>query len=190
MTSEPVDRLAGALGSGADLLTQVGPQDWARATPCPGWTVAEVVHHVAQGNRIFTASLTGGPQPDPDGDTPYADPERDYRESAAVLVDAFGQPGALDQTVTLPIGPLPATAALNLRIVEVLVHGWDVATAMEVSPPFDHQLAEQALTFTREMLAALPPSALPHRPFGPPQPVPDHAPALDRLVGLLGRRPT
>lgn len=48
-------------------------------------------------------------------------------------------------------------------------------------------MAEQELAFTRRQIAELPPAAVSRRPFAPPQPVPDDAPAIDRLVACLGR---
>jgi hypothetical protein len=49
---------------------------------------------------------------------------------------------------------------------------------------FPEGLAEQELAFSRSKLGDVPPG---RTPFGPPQPVSDAAPAIDRLVALLGR---
>jgi uncharacterized protein (TIGR03086 family) len=86
--------------------------------------------------------------------------------------------------VTLPIGDIPATAARDLRVTEVLVHGWDLAqaTGQDLSAP--ERAVQRALVFSREFVHRIPPG---RQPFAPSQDVPEDAPALDRLVALLGR---
>jgi uncharacterized protein (TIGR03086 family) len=73
---------------------------------------------------------------------------------------------------------------VHLRTVETLVHGWDLARAVGRPAPFPEELAEGELAFSRDLLDRLPAG---RTPFGPPQPVADDAPALDRLAALLGR---
>lgn len=102
------------------------------------------------------------------------------------LQAAFAQPGVLEKVVTVPIGAVPGVVALHLRIAESLVHGWDLAQATgQPTDGLPDDLAEQELEFSRRRLPDLPPD---RRPFAPVQPVSDDAPALDRLVALLGRR--
>ena len=96
----------------------------------------------------------------------------------------FGRPGVLEETFPMPIGTMPGTAVLHLRLTETLVHGWDLARALGRPAPFPDDLAEQALEFSRAALGNLPPGRM---PFAPPKPVPDDAPAIDRLAALLGR---
>ena len=43
----------------AGLLDGLGAADWQRATPCEGWTVADVVFHLAQTDELALASLQG-----------------------------------------------------------------------------------------------------------------------------------
>lgn len=82
---------------------------------------------------------------------------------------------------------LSAAVALHLRITELLVHGWDLARATDQVVTFPEDLAGQELAFTRVALADIPPG---RRPFAPPEPVADDAPAIDRLAACLGRTVT
>jgi hypothetical protein len=50
---------------------------------------------------------------------------------------------------------------------------------------FPEDVAEQELQFSRGAISQIPPG---RTPFGPSQPVPEDAPAIDRLAGLLGRQ--
>jgi uncharacterized protein (TIGR03086 family) len=75
---------------------------------------------------------------------------------------------------------------VHVRTVETLVHGWDLARATSRQMPFPDELADQELTFSRDLLGHLPEG---RQPFGPSRPVAADAPAIDRLAALLGRAP-
>jgi uncharacterized protein (TIGR03086 family) len=191
MTVHPVDQLAGALDVAEDLVAGVPDDRWDAPTPCADWTVRDLVNHLVGGNLLFAGVLGGEPTPsleelgrgqgvDRLGDDPVAA----FRVAADTLLAAFRQPGALEQVVTVPVGTVPGIGALHLRLVETLVHGWDLARATGRPPGFPEALAEQELAFSRAKLADVPPG---RTPFAPPQPAPDDAPALDRLAALLGR---
>jgi uncharacterized protein (TIGR03086 family) len=196
MTTDPVDQLRVAIDATGLLISAVRDDQWAAPTPCPEWTVRDLVGHMVTSNYAFVRIL-GGTAPEPPARTvPEApggaadSPQQDaglvdaYRDSAAALVGAFRQPGVLDRVHAVPIGPLPGIAALHLRITEVLVHGWDLARATGQDAVFPEDLAEQELAFSRSKLGDIPAG---RTPFAPPQPVPGDAPAIDRLVALLGR---
>ncbi len=163
---------------------------WAQDTPCPGWTVRDLVNHLVAGDLLFTALLSGAPPRSPDellsgGDDRLGDdPVAAHRSASDGLLAAFRRPGVTEQVLQVPIGPVPGTVALHLRITETLVHGWDLAHATGQAVPFADDLAEQELAFTVAKLSDLPPG---RRPFGPPQPLSEQAPAVDRLAACLGR---
>lgn len=188
MASSPVEHLARAQEDTALLVAGVRDDQWDAPTPCAEWTVRDLVGHMVGGELVFGAVLRGdatspmdAPRPaDPLGD----DPAAAYRAAAGALLTEFRRPGALEQTFTLPIGPAPGAAAAHLRLVETLVHGWDLARATGQPLRFPADIAEQALAFTRARLSDVPPG---RSPFAPPQPVPDDAPAIDRLAAALGR---
>lgn len=182
----PADQLPTALDVTGRLIASVTSTQWDAPTPCPDWTVRDLVGHLVTGNFQF-ASAVGGQSPYVVADSRPDDDDLlpAWRDSASALVGAFGQPGALDRIVTVPFGTVPGIIALHLRITEVLVHGWDVARATGQAAAFPEDLAEQELAFSRGKLADIPPD---RRPFAPPQPVRDDAPAIDRLAACLGRR--
>lgn len=192
MTAGPVDQLAEAMDITEQLLAGVREDQWLYATPCSEWTVRELVDHVVGGNRLFARILTGQPMPPPQelgrrqgldqlGEAPVAA----YRTSTDELLTAYRQPGVLEQMFAVPIGTVPGIATLQLRLTEVLTHGWDLAQATGQPASYPDELAEQALAFSRRSLGQLPPG---RTPFGTPQPVADDARPLDQLVALLGRQ--
>jgi uncharacterized protein (TIGR03086 family) len=194
MTAAPIDQLAAALDGAEPIIAAVGPDEWELPTPCSEWTVRDVVNHLVGGNLLFTRVLGGEPLPPREeliaasrADRLGDDPVGAFRDSAAAVLAAFGSDGALTRTVTVPAGTVPGSAALQLRIVEALVHGWDVAGATGRQAAFPDALVQQALDFTRAQLGRLGTAPAGRGPFAPPQPVADDAPALDRLAALLGR---
>ena len=82
---------------------------------------------------------------------------------------------------------MAAPAIAELRTIECLAHGWDVARATGRRLEVDDAVAERAVAHSLALMERLPPD---RTPFGPAQPVPDDAPAVDRLAALLGRRVT
>lgn len=186
MPRSAVEQLAGALDAAGQLIEGVRDDQWIKPTPCVAWSVRELVDHLITGNQLFARVLSGdSPSMIPaDADRHRGKWAAAYRESADALLAAFGSAGVMDRVVTVPFGPVPGIVALHLRLVEALVHGWDLAQATGQSPWFDEELAEQELEFTRAKLAEIPPE---RSPFAAPRAVAEDAPALDRLAACLGR---
>jgi uncharacterized protein (TIGR03086 family) len=190
MTGGPVGQLSQALDLTGALVAGVGAGQWADPTPCDEWTVADLVTHIVSGNYSFAAILRGTPLAEARAAAARVAPGDDlaghYRDAAAELIAAYGQPGVLEQPFTIPVGTMPGLGTLHIRLVEMLVHGWDLAEATGQAAVFPDDLAEQELAFTRRQLAALPPG---RSPFRPEQQVPDDAPGIVRLAACLGRTP-
>ncbi len=72
---------------------------------------------------------------------------------------------------------------LRWRIVDLLVHGWDLARATGVPAALPDDLAERALPFAQAQLPTQPRAGR----FADPQPVPADAPPIDRLAAFTGR---
>ena len=186
----PIAALRLSLDITGDLVAGVQDEQWSQSTPCAAWTVRALIDHLVAGNRLFADILCErthrAGQQYPEG--PLArEPVAAYRAAADDLVGAFDRSGVLEQAFTVPIGLVPGIAALHLRIVEALVHGWDLAQATSQSVAFPDGLVEQEMAFTVAKLADLPAAPAGEGPFGPPQPVPANASPLDRLAALLGR---
>jgi uncharacterized protein (TIGR03086 family) len=185
--------LSTALDGGTRLVEGVAADQWDRPTPCTDWTVRQLLNHVVGGNRLFARVLGGAPLPpmselgkraheDQLGD----DPAAAYRTTADEMLRALQAPGALQATYTVPVGTLPGPAIVHLRTVETLVHGWDLARATGQELPFPDDLAEHEMRFSEDLLGRLPEG---RHPFAPTRPAAGDAPAIDRLVALLGRNP-
>lgn len=172
------------------VVVGVAPEDWGLPTPCDDFDVAGVLRHLTVGERAFVTSL-GGTTYDlaainADAQTiDLEDLPRAYELGARVLREALAD---ADPAATYPtgIGPMSPTHIAELRTIEALVHGWDMAQGFDGHLVVDDAVAERAIEYSRALIDRLPAD---RTPFAEPVPVADTAPAIDRLVALLGRDP-
>jgi uncharacterized protein (TIGR03086 family) len=175
------------------LVQGVRPEKWTGPTPCADWDVRRLLDHVISGNRMF-AALAAGERPEGMEGLlelrarvalgPDEDPVEAFRASGRQLLDVFSEPDFADGTYVTPIGERSGDFLIQMRTSETLIHGWDLARATGQTAAFPEAIAEQTLASVRLTLAGHPRDP---RGFGAEQPVPDDAPALDRLAGFLGR---
>ena len=178
-----LDQLDRSLAAVGVLTSTIRPEQWALPTPCAEWTVRELVDHLVGMNRVFVALLADEPPPRRRPGAVDEDLALAYRESAAALLGAFSRPGTLDRSYRGPLGVATGAQRLQIRLYDVLAHGWDLARALGQPAQLPEDAAEQALAFARGQIVE---SARPGR-FGPAQDVSADAPAIERLVAFLGR---
>lgn len=180
-----VDLLERALDETGRIVAGVRSDQLASPTPCGDWDVRTVIGHLVRGNQNTAAVAEGGPrQPNPIADV-GDDPIGAYRESAEEVKRAWQVSGRLGATYQSPLGTLPGSALLTLRMADNLTHGWDLARATGQAPQYDDDVVEVAMTFATEQLGG---NRVPGGAFAPSVAVPDGAPAIDRLAAFLGRR--
>lgn len=191
MSSAPVAPFAEALTEFSSLVRGVRDDQWDAPTPCPDWTVRDLINHMAGGHLLISPMLDGAPRPEPEEiarrrsiDFLGAEPVASFDASADRIVEAFSRPGALEQPMEMPLGVVPGATVLDLRLTETIVHGWDLATATGQAAQFSDESIAQALAFSRRALADLPPG---NRAFGPAVTPPNGVTPLHELVSLLGR---
>jgi uncharacterized protein (TIGR03086 family) len=178
-----LDRLGAVVGA-------VPAQRWDAPTPCPGWSARQLLGHLVDGQGQVLAMLAGeGPRapatgPEALGSLAGPDPagswRRAHRAAAAALSRAV--PGAVLAT---PLGPRTVEQLLGTALVEPVVHTWDLATATGRPADLDPDAVSALLPGVLALGGQLQASGM----YAPPLPVPDDAPAQDRLLATLGRRP-
>jgi uncharacterized protein (TIGR03086 family) len=177
----------------AGLVGGVRDDQLAGPTPCPGTSVGALLDHIDGLALAFTAAANhttppGGSQP------PSADASRltaDWRtripSRLAALSAAWRAEHAWTGVTKAGGQDLPSELAGVIALDEVVVHGWDLAVASGQPYTVEPELLEAVYGFVRTS-AEQNPQGTPGL-FGPPVPVPDDAPLLDRVVGLAGRDP-
>ena len=161
-------------------------------TPCPAYTVADLLDHVGGFALAFRAAAAKEPLPG-DG-APQAGGARleegwrdDIAARLAALAEAWRDPEAYDGLTMAGPVELPAEIAALVALDEVVVHGWDLARATGQDYAPDEAAVLECLGFAASF--EVPDDAPDGGPFGPPVTVSAEAPALERLAGATGRDP-
>ena len=184
MTANDLRLLEEAGAAFAAVLQGVKPGQMSEASSCAGWSVKDLTDHVISGNLRF-ASLVSGASPTPDG--PDDDPTTAFRASMRTLTEAFSADGVLDRTFQTPMGERSAPRLVATRIVEMSVHGWDLARSTEQVIDLPGPVADAGLAQLQSMLPSGERSGL---PFGSEQQAPEGASPADRLAAFAGRKVT
>ncbi|MEU3264253.1 MULTISPECIES: TIGR03086 family metal-binding protein [Streptomyces] len=182
---EPAARRIAVLLDGVDDARLGGP------TPCPDYAVRELLGHLAMLAAAFRDAarkdLGPGTATAPDAALPVLDDG--WRETLPrrleELTGAWRSPDAWTGMTRAGGVELPGEVAGAVALDELVVHGWDLARS--TGQPY--AAGEDELRACAALLA--PDEDDPDRGgiFGPPVPVKDGAPLLDRVIGLSGRRP-
>ncbi|TXS07368.1 TIGR03086 family protein [Streptomyces sp. col6] len=161
------------------------------ATPCPGVTVGALLAHVEGLAVAFrdAARKDLGTTTDhaPSVESGVLEPGWRSTLPAALdeMVAAWRSPDAWEGMTRAGSVDLPGQVAGMVALNELVLHGWDLAKA--TGQPFDAEDAH--LHNSLALLAELGDNPPAGSPFGPPVPVAENAPLLDRAVARGGRRP-
>jgi len=187
---DPIDPLARAVDQTAAIISRARPDQATLPTPCRSWDVRALVNHVVHDVQQFTAMATGGRYQKDDSDVIGDDWVGAYGKAADALLEAWRSEGALDRTVQLPFGERPATWSVGQQVADLVVHGWDIATATGQPTELDPELGQLALDWGRENLRPqFRGDEASGQVFGPEVPVREDAPLYDRLAAWFGRDP-
>jgi uncharacterized protein (TIGR03086 family) len=148
-----------ALDATRPFVADIRADQWDLPTPCDGWTVRELTNHIVAGN-LWAAALGSGSTIDDvgsdlDGDVLGADAVAAYDASAASAASVFEAPGALDAPCAVSYGPVPGSVYAGHRFLDVLIHGWDLATATGQPADLDPELVAACWEVARPQLALL-----------------------------------
>jgi uncharacterized protein (TIGR03086 family) len=148
-----------ALDSTRLYVVGVGTDQLELPTPCEGWNVRELLNHIIAGN-LWAAELAGGRTIAEvgsalDGDMLGTNVTAAYDASATAAAGAFEAPGALDAPCAVSYGPVPGSVYAGHRLVDVLIHGWDLATATGQPADLDPHLVDACWDVVRPQLSLL-----------------------------------
>jgi uncharacterized protein (TIGR03086 family) len=178
----------------ADLVRGVRDEMLDAPTPCPAYTVGDLLDHLGGTAIAFTGAakkdLGDATSQGPSGDASRLgdDWRRRIPRALTGLGEAWRDPTAWTGMTRAGGIELPGEVAGLVALDELAVHGWDIARAtgqtyesdpvsLEAVHDFVEQFADPAQEEVRKDL------------FGPVVHVPEEAPLIDRVIGLTGRDP-
>jgi len=172
------------------VVANVEPGQLGAPTPCSDWDVRALINHITGGSLMFAEAVESGSVPDDRlgqllaGDNLGDDYRGSFDAAAERAVAAFAIPGAMEKTVKLPFGEMPAGVALQIAIFDVTVHALDLAAATGQSRSLDPEVLESAYGIGTAMIG---PDMRVPGVFGPEVSIAADAPLPDRILAFAGR---
>lgn len=162
---------------------------WRWPTPCEGWDVRALVHHLVEECRWVPPLLAGATIEDVGdrfaGDLLGDDPPAAWDAASA---EALAAAEAVDPAtiVHLSFGDVPAREYLHQLAADHLVHGWDLARATGQAEDVDATAVDGVLAWFADREHLYRAGGV----IGPAVAVPDGAGARDELLARFGRDPS
>ena len=179
-----------ATGTVAGILAAVTPDTLRHPTPCSEFDVEDLTRHLLSiGHRVLGIGRGQTAQSIP-LDAPGVTADEFAAEWATTIETQTGEwadDRVLAKPMVLPFATLPGAAALAIYTAEIMIHAWDLATALGLEPAWDQDIAAKVLPVIQQGIPAEGRGT--EMPFDPVVPTPDDAPAMDRLVAWVGRDP-
>jgi uncharacterized protein (TIGR03086 family) len=144
-----VDQLSEALLSAAALVDDLPQRSLGLASPCRGWSVLDVINHLAAVTEKFGrfASGTAGPVRELPGDLVQTQPARRFRDIAEAAASTWREhPSALTAVCVLPFGSFDGATAAGINLFDAVIHQWDIAVGAGIDDTISEELAVVALS--------------------------------------------
>lgn len=186
MTTDGIDRFFRSLDFFDGVVRQVPDGRWDSRSPCENWTAAAVVGHVVAGLGMIRDMLDRGESVAPPTTDPAVVAGTDPATTWLACRDEIERfTKGLDPQAIIkgPAGDISVDAGLGQATVEMLVHGWDLATATGASVRLPDDLVQPLLNSLEEHEAGMRASGM----YGRRLEVPADATPQARLLALLGR---
>ena len=177
-----------ALEETRSVVAGIDRVQWADPSPCDGWDVRALLNHLVSGN-LWAAELGSGHTIDEvgdrlDGDVLWNDPLTAYDISAEAAAATFEAAGALDAPCAVSYGPVPGSVYAGHRFIDVLIHGWDLATSTGQDATLDPELVDAAYRLLQDQADMVRASGM----FGEDILVPVGVAPQTQLLAFVGRK--
>ncbi|WP_440070085.1 TIGR03086 family metal-binding protein [Streptosporangium sp. OZ121] len=175
----------------AEIIHIIEPDQLSARTPCSEYDVRKLINHLLFWGPSLEAAARKETVPPPAGSETDVDlTEGDWAAALEIhvkrTVAAWSRPAAWEGTTHMG-GPmeLPASLVGGMVVGELVVHGWDLARAIDRRPAWDDDL----VAYLHDELAKNAAQGREMGVYGPEVGVPASASPLDRALGLIGRDP-
>ena len=180
--------LVRALESAQQYVAGIRADQWADPTPCTEWDVRELVGHLVNGNlwagELFNGKTMAEVSDRFDGDVLGDDPAGAFTSSVAIAKEVVLAPGAMEAICHLSFGDYPGSEYAEQLFLDMLVHGWDLATATGQDARLAQDLVAACYPVAQKIVAVASGDGV----FGEDLPVTSDADLQTRLLATLGRR--
>lgn len=179
-----IEALLRALAAQVQVGDAIEPSQLGAPSPCPGWSVRDVMNHslgVTLKFVDFASGATDHPDPPP-GDLVGTDHGAGLRAAAEAAHVAWVTTNSA-RRCHLPFATFSADLAAGCNLVDALAHTWDIASATGVDLECPDELWEIGLEAARAVIGA----ERDLRHYAPVVLVGCRATARSRFLGFVGR---
>ena len=176
--------IAQAATAAQAIVAGIRPDQLDLSTPCAQWDVRTLGNHLTGFLPYSANAARKGPAME--GEAPdFTGPgwAQTFQQFASDLAAAWAEEGVMDGETQFGPGTLPAEYAAGITLMELTVHGWDLATATGQTLDLDPETAALAAHVTARAAAGGQGTGL----FGPPVEAPAHADAFHASLAAAGR---
>lgn len=181
--------MAAAAAETIKVVNGVRPEQFGDPTPCGEWDVRTLLNHIilwtaysaeqrAHGGSVAEELMNKDFAADPD----FA---ADYAKQANRALGAWSDPAAWERELGVMGSATPAADVATLLIAELVLHGWDLATATGQTYHCDDAVATVVLDTVRAQGDLF----RQYKGFGDVVEIPDDASAYDKALAESGRDP-
>ncbi|WP_157440528.1 TIGR03086 family metal-binding protein [Actinokineospora inagensis] len=172
------------------IARTVTPDQFDLPTPCPEWTVRDLVNHLTLWSGVVAERVTRRLPPPEDGSEDQAADRSDqwpalFVDTATRAARGWDEPDALDGELVMMGDPRPARYFHDMLLGELVLHGWDLAKATGQDLPVDEDVAVRV----RDASAGYAEQAREYKVFGPEVQVGSDVSAFDQALAVSGRDP-
>ncbi|QMU75570.1 TIGR03086 family protein [Streptacidiphilus sp. PB12-B1b] len=183
-------QLTAAAAEAVRTARAVAPEQLDDPTPDTEWNVRTLANHLVLWTSYnFELRARGASAPEEMQRRDFtAEPgwAEDYADRLDRALAAWSDPAVWEGEVTMGDSSMPAAAVAGMILLEIALHGWELAVATGQQPQIAEPVAESVLGLVGEyadMYRSYPGG------FAPALPVADDAPAFARALALSGRDP-
>ena len=181
--------MAAAAAEAARVVGGVPEGSLQTPTPCGDWDLRTLLNHTILWTSYSAERRAHGESVAEDlmNKDFTADPgfREDYARQVQKAVDAWSTPQAWEGTRDMMGSATPATDIGAMLIMEMVLHGWDIARATGQDYRCDPRVEQAVL----ETVQAQGDMFRQYQGFAAVVPVPDGATAFDRALAVSGRDP-
>lgn len=169
-----------ALALVAQQVALLDRAELALPTPCAGWNVGDLLHHMNERHEAMAVGVLGA------AEAVIDDPRGQFAISAARWTLAVDT-GPSELRVPGMADGVAKEQVQAVHFLDMVVHGWDLAVSLGRPVMTPTALVTAALPIAE--FANAPGSPLAGSAYQPPFAAPLAASPIDRLVAMLGRDP-
>jgi uncharacterized protein (TIGR03086 family) len=178
-----------AADAAARTVANVDASKFGQPTPCTEWDVRTLLNHLIVWTSYSLEARANGESVGQDvidrdfaADAGFA---AAYRAQLDRALTAWADPATWERSLDVMGSPMPSADVAALSISEMVLHGWDLATATGQA----YTVSEPAAAAAMRAVEANAELFRQYKGFAEPVEVPPAASALDRVLALSGRDP-